>query len=95
MKPSEFDIFLSVESYDETTAENCRNCYATEKRIVSKLLRYRFQIFKAQIEVMNKNCVQNLRSYHLYFPRNKPSKSVTIGRGWVELCRTGGAGSSF
>ena len=39
MKPSEFKIFISVESYDEQTVENYRNCYAAEIRIVSKLLR--------------------------------------------------------
>ena len=38
MKPSEFKTSISVESYDEKTAENFRNCYVTEKkRIVSKI----------------------------------------------------------
>ena len=37
MKPSEFRISISIESYDEKTAENCRNCYVFEKRIVCKL----------------------------------------------------------
>ena len=37
MKPSEFEILISVENYDEKTAENYRNCYAVEKRIVSVL----------------------------------------------------------
>ena len=32
MKPSEFDIFLSVDSYDKETAENCRNFYDAEKQ---------------------------------------------------------------
>ena len=36
MKPSEFKISISVESYDEKTAENCRNYYVAEKRIVFK-----------------------------------------------------------
>ena len=36
MKPSEFKISISVESYDEKTAENYQNSYA-EKQIVSKL----------------------------------------------------------
>ena len=35
MKPSESSI--SVESYDEKTAENSRKCYVAEKRIDSKL----------------------------------------------------------
>ena len=34
MKSSEFKIFISVESYDEKTAENYRNCYVAEKHIV-------------------------------------------------------------
>ena len=37
MKPSEFKISTSVESYDANTAENYQNCYVAEKRIVSKL----------------------------------------------------------
>ena len=44
MEPSEFKI--SVESYDEKTTENYRNCDVV-----------------------------------LYSPRNKPSKSVTVGSG--------------
>ena len=43
MNPSVFKISISVESYveryDEKTAENNRNCYVAEKRIVCKLLR--------------------------------------------------------
>jgi len=38
MKPSEFKILISVESYDEKTAENYRNCYVAENSIVSKLI---------------------------------------------------------
>ena len=37
MKPSEFKISISVESYDEKNAENYRNYYVAEKHIVSKL----------------------------------------------------------
>ena len=36
MKPSGFEISISVESYNEKTAENYRNCYVAEKRIISK-----------------------------------------------------------
>ena len=36
MKPSEFKISCSVESYDEKTAGNDRNYYVVEKCIVSK-----------------------------------------------------------
>ena len=34
---SEFKMSISVESYDEKTTENDRNCYVAEKRIVSKI----------------------------------------------------------
>ena len=37
MKPSKFEIYFSVGSYDKKDAENCRNRYVVEKRIVSKL----------------------------------------------------------
>ena len=35
MKPSEFKIFISVDIYDEKTAENYRNYYVAKKHIVS------------------------------------------------------------
>ena len=37
MKPSEFKISILVDSYDEKTAENWKNLYIAEKRIVFKL----------------------------------------------------------
>ena len=37
MKPSELKISIYVESVDEKTVENDRNCYVARKRIVSKL----------------------------------------------------------
>ena len=37
MKASGLQISHSVESYDEKAAENDRNCYVAEKRIVSEL----------------------------------------------------------
>ena len=36
MKPSELKIFITVENYDEKTAESYRNYYVAEKRTVSK-----------------------------------------------------------
>ena len=33
MNSSEFKIIISVESYDEKTAENYRNCYVVKKWI--------------------------------------------------------------
>ena len=38
IKPSESKICLPVGSYDKNTAEDGRNCYIAEKRIVSKPL---------------------------------------------------------
>ena len=37
IKPSQFKISLSVESYDKKTFENCQNYHVAEKRIVFKL----------------------------------------------------------
>ena len=37
MKPTELKISLSVESYNERTVENYRNCYIAENRIDSTL----------------------------------------------------------
>ena len=82
MKLLELKISISVESYDEKTAENYRNCYVAEKRIVSKFKLTRSQICIAQIEDLNEVCVKNSRLYLLYFPRNKPSESVTV-RVWL------------
>ena len=61
--------------------KNYRNCYVAEKCLNSILLkkRYQFQISIAQIEDLNENCANISRSYHLYFQRNKPLKTVTVG----------------
>ena len=45
MKPSEFKISISDETYDEKTAENDHNGYVVEKRIVSKLSSISIQYF--------------------------------------------------
>ena len=37
MEPSDFKVSVSVESYDEKTAENYQDCYNAEKPIISKL----------------------------------------------------------
>ena len=75
MKPSELKIYISIKSYDENTAENDRNCYVAEKRIVSKLS----NILIPHIEDLNEECVKISRPYLLYFSLYKPSKSVTVG----------------
>ena len=57
------------------TAENYQNCYIAEKRIV---INPKF-ISIAQIEHLNDDRVKIWRLYLLDFPRNKLSKSVTVG----------------
>ena len=71
------------------TAENYQNCYVTKKPIVSKISKIslpnsmnKFQI--AQIKDLNEDCVEISRPYLLYFLRNKPSNSVTIGLGMAD-----------
>ena len=51
MKPSEFEISLSVKSYDKKNCDkNCRNGYVEEKCIFSTLQNIeQFQILIAQI----------------------------------------------
>ena len=78
MKPSEFKVYISVKGYAEKTAENHRNYYVTEERIVLILLKISIQILIAQIEDLIEGCVQISRLYILHFPRNKPSKSATF-----------------
>ena len=39
------------------------------------------KIWIAQIQDLNEDCVKMLCPYLLYFPRNKASKSVTVGSG--------------
>ena len=78
MRSSELKISIPVESYDEKTTENYRYCYIAEKRIISKLSKIWMPNIIAEIEDMKIS-----RSYLLYFPRNKPSESVTIGSGQV------------
>ena len=57
MKPSEFKIYISVKNYNGKAAENYRNCYVTEKRIVFKLSKYRSQMLIAQIKELNEGSV--------------------------------------
>ena len=47
MKPAEFIISISAESYDEKTAENDLYCYVAENRIVSKLSRILIRNFSS------------------------------------------------
>ena len=57
---------------------NYRNCYVAKKRIVSKLSKMSIPKFEY--------CFKILILYLLYFPKNKPSNSITVGSGWVVYC---------
>ena len=81
MKPSQFKISISVESYHEKTDENYQNSYIVEKGLFPNYQRYLSQIVIVQIEDSNEDCVKIQRPYLLYFPRYKPSKSVTVEPG--------------
>ena len=82
MKPSESKISLSLESYDEKTAENYRNCYVAEECIGFKLWKISIKkILLAQIGDFNRYCINISLPYILYSLRNKPSKSVSVGSG--------------
>ena len=58
--------------------EKYRNCHVAKKRTASKLLKILIAQI-AQAEDLNEDCVNISGHYHLYFPRNTPSKSVTVG----------------
>ena len=64
IKSSEFEISLSVESYDEETTQNCRNGYVDEKRIASKISEISIPNLIAQIEDFYQDCVKISRPYH-------------------------------
>ena len=68
MKASEFKISVPVESYDEKTAENYRNCYVAKKRIASKLSKISIPNLITQIEDWNEDYLKISRSYLSYFP---------------------------
>ena len=74
MKPSEFKISVSVKSYDEKILKVTENTRCRKEHSLH-------QILIAQIENLNEDCVNILCLYHLYFPINKPSMSVTDGPG--------------
>ena len=50
MKPSEFNIPISVESCDKKTSENYRKGYVADKRIVSKILKISIPVLLAKID---------------------------------------------
>ena len=80
MKPSEFKISLPVKIYDEKTADNYRNCYVAEKQIVFELSNIPIcDILISQIRDFNGVFVRISCVYLVYFPINRPSKSVTVG----------------
>ena len=84
MKPSEFNIFISVESFDEKTTENDRNCYDTEKHIVSKL---------SKISIPNL-CIINFKLKSRLCQNFTPLSLILSEKGTVKE-RPGWAGSLF
>ena len=50
MKPSDFELSISIESYNEKNVENDRNCYVADKRIVSKSSEISTQNLNSTIE---------------------------------------------
>ena len=86
MKPSEFKNFISVERYDAKTAENYRNYYVTEKRIIFKLLK--ISILNFDGTNLRLECVKISHPYLLSFRRNKRHRALRSGR-------PGRTGSSF
>ena len=85
MKPSELKISTSVESYDEKTAEKIEISTLPKNAYFPNNQRYLFKIMKAQVEDLNEDFYEILRPHLLYFLRNKPSKSVTLGPGRAGL----------
>ena len=66
-------------SYVEKTVENYQIFMLQKSPQFSNLLRNRFQILIAEIKDWNEGCVKISLLYLIYFPRYKPSKSVTVG----------------
>ena len=86
MKPLEFKISISVENYNEKTAENYWNCYVTEKRIVPKLSKISIPNFNnILIEDLNEDCVKISPPYLLYFPKKNGPRALRFG--WAALGR--------
>ena len=65
MKPSEFKIFLSGESYDKKTAENCLNFHDTDKHIISKQSKISISVFYSKILKLESKLCQNFLSLSL------------------------------
>ena len=87
MKPSKFTISISVESYDEKTAKNYRNCYVAGMLIVFKQPKKSIPIIYSTNWRPDEDCDKISSPYLSYFMRSKPTKSVMAVPDWV--------GSSF
>ena len=70
MKPSELKIFISVENFDDKTAEYYRNCYVAKNRIVSKLLKISIPNTNSTNWRLDWSLCQNLTSLSLMFMFN-------------------------
>ena len=84
MIPTEFKISNLIESYEEKTAENYRNCDVTEKRIISKLTKISILNFNSMNENLELRLYQNF-TFLLYFPRNKLLKSIRFFIDQIQL----------
>ena len=94
MQPSEFEISLSVNSYEEKTAENYRNCFVAEKRMVSKLSKISILNFSVQnscVLCFKKLVFQKSIVSKFYFPIICTFQEI----GRQRALRSGRAGSSF
>ena len=49
MKPSEFEISLSIKSCDKKVAENCRNLFDARERLIFKLSEISISNFHSEI----------------------------------------------
>ena len=78
MISSEYKISPSIKSCNEKTAQNDRNWYIVEKHIASNLSKISMPNFESTYWRLKWRLCQNFRFLFLYFPKSKPSKSVTV-----------------
>ena len=85
MESSEFKISISVESYDEKTTENYRNCYVAEERIIFKLSKILIPNFSSTNGKLKSKLCQNFTSLFLKLSEKKTSNGVIDGLGLAGL----------
>ena len=84
MKPSEFKIPISVESYYDKTAKNYQYGYVGEKRIISKLLKVSIPKFQQH---NLKNSVKIVSNFQvpIFYTFGEISRQTALRLGRVEL----------